>query len=103
MGCDKYVPVSVREGQRGPCPVYQVLAGSTPVMVTTQKVLVARLDDEQWSRLLTFSAGGRSSIVKQAAVRTGTVVGAVSGSPGLVDGHAHEAGAKATGARSTER
>ena len=103
MGCDKCVPVSVREGQRGPCPVYQVLAGSAPVMVTTQKVLVARLGDEQWNQLLIFSAGGRSSIVKQTAVRTGTVVVVVSGSPGFVDAHVHEAAAKATGARSTER
>jgi len=103
VGCDKCVPVSVREGQRGPCPVYQVLAGSAPVMVTTQKVLVARLGDEQWSQLLTCSAGGRSSIVKQTAVRTGTVVVAVSGRPSLVDARVHEAVAKATGARSTER
>ncbi|WP_217553026.1 hypothetical protein [Streptomyces sp. GbtcB6] len=85
------------------CPTYQVLAGSTPVTVTTQKVLVARLGDEQWSQLLTFSAGGRSSIVKQTAVRTGTVVVVVSGSPGLVDAHVRKTVAKATGARSTER
>ncbi|MFF5145523.1 hypothetical protein ACFY6U_38430 [Streptomyces sp. NPDC013157] len=72
-------------------------------MVTTQKVLVARLGDEQWSQLLTCSAGGRSSIVKQTAGRTGTEVVMVSGSPGLVDTHVHEAVARATGARSTER
>ncbi|MFF8906324.1 hypothetical protein [Streptomyces olivaceoviridis] len=59
--------------------------------------------DEQWSQLLTFRVGGRSSIVKQTAVRTGTVVVVVSGSPGLVDAHVHEAVAKATEVRSTER
>ncbi|MEH0521175.1 MULTISPECIES: hypothetical protein [Streptomyces] len=82
------------------CPTYQVLTGSTPVMVTTQKVLVARLGDEQWSQLLTFAAGGRSSTVKQTAVRTGTVVVVVSGSPGLVDAQVHTAVAKATVVRS---
>ncbi|TQE35938.1 hypothetical protein [Streptomyces ipomoeae] len=69
-------------------------------MVTTQKVLVARLGDEQWSQLLTFAAGGRSSIVKHTAVRTGTVVVVASGSPGLVDAHVRKAVAKATVVRS---
>jgi hypothetical protein len=83
-------------------PTYQVLAGGTPVTVTTQKVLVARrLGDEQWS--LTFTAGGRSSIVKQTAVRTGTVVVVVSGSPGLVDAHVRKAVAKVTAVRLTGR
>ncbi|MFB6847941.1 hypothetical protein ACFCXS_24240 [Streptomyces sp. NPDC056373] len=82
------------------CPTYQVLTGSTPVTVTTQKALVARLGDEQWSQLLTFAAGGRSSSVKQTAVRTGTVVVVVSGSPGLVDAHVHKAVAKAMVVRS---
>ncbi|MFJ6884036.1 hypothetical protein ACIQRC_04255 [Streptomyces californicus] len=45
------------------------------------------MGDEQWSQLLTLSSGGRSSIVKQMAVRTGTVVVVVSGSLGLVDAH----------------
>ncbi|MFR0363346.1 hypothetical protein [Streptomyces sp. MCC20] len=83
------------------CPTYQVLAGSTPVTVTTQKVFVARVGDEHWSQLLTFTAGGRSSIVKQTAVRTGTVVVVVSGSPALVDAHMRKAVAKATVIRST--
>ncbi|MDX2936388.1 hypothetical protein [Streptomyces ipomoeae] len=85
------------------CPTYQVLAGGTPVTVTTQKALVARrLGDEQWSQLLTFTAGGRSSIVKQTAVRTGTVVVVVSGSSGLVDAHVRKAVAKVTAVRLTE-
>ncbi|WP_282703404.1 hypothetical protein [Streptomyces sp. CC219B] len=82
------------------CPTYQVLAGSSAVTVTTRKVFVARLGDEQWSQLLTFAAGGRSSVVKQTAVRTGTVVVVVSGSPGLVDAHVRKAVAKATVVRS---
>lgn len=77
------------------CRTYQVLTGSTSVTVTTQKVLVVRLGDEQWSQLLTFSVGGRSSIVKQTAVRIGTVVVVVSGSPGLVDVHLGKAVDKA--------
>ncbi|MFG2778228.1 hypothetical protein ACGFY7_10265 [Streptomyces prunicolor] len=85
------------------CPNYQVLVGSTSVTVTAQKALAARLGDEQWSQLLTFSSGGRSSIVKQTAVRTGTVVVVVSGSPGLVDAQTRMAVAKATVVRSTGR
>jgi hypothetical protein len=81
------------------CPTDQVLTGSTSVTVTTQKVAAARLGDERWSQLLTFSAGGRSSIVKQTAVRTGTVVVVVSGSPGLVDVHLGKAVDKAQGTR----
>ncbi|MFG2489886.1 hypothetical protein ACGFSD_02230 [Streptomyces caniferus] len=83
------------------CPTYQVVTGSTPVTVTTQKVLVAQLGDEQWSQLLTFASGGRSSIVKQTAVRIGTVVVVVSGSPDLVDAHVRKAIAKAAVVRST--
>jgi hypothetical protein len=78
------------------CPTYQVVTGSTPVTVTSQKVLVAQLGAEQWSQLLTFAAGGRSSIVKQTAVRIGTVVVVVSGSPDLVDVHVRKAVTKAT-------
>ncbi len=77
------------------CATYQVLVGSTSVTVTAQKALAARLGDEQWSQLLTFSSGGRSSIVKQTAVRMGTVVVVVSGSPGLVDAHVRMGVAKA--------
>lgn len=82
------------------CPTYQVVTGSTPVTVTTRKVLLDRLGDEQWSQLLTFAAGGRSSIVKQTAVRIGTVVVVVSGSPALVDAHLRKAVTKATVVRS---
>ncbi|MCZ4516468.1 hypothetical protein O3Q52_51875 [Streptomyces sp. ActVer] len=83
------------------CPTYQVLVGSTSVTVTAQKVLAARLGDEQWSQWLTFFSGGRNSILKQTAVRTGTVVVVVSGSPGLVDAHVRTAVAKARVVRST--
>ncbi|MEU9606310.1 hypothetical protein [Streptomyces sp. NPDC048057] len=69
------------------CPTYRVLGGSTSVTVTAQKALADRLGDEQWSQWLTFSFGGRSSVVKQTAVCIGTVVVVVSGSPGLVDAH----------------
>lgn len=77
------------------CPTYQVLVGSTPITVRTQKVPAARMGDERWSLLLTFTAGGRSSVVKQTAVRTGTVVVVISGSSALVDAHAEKAVAKA--------
>jgi hypothetical protein len=77
------------------CPVYQVVIGSTPVKVGTQKVPAPGLGDEQWSQLLTFTTGGRESIVKQTAVRTGAVLVVVSGSPALVDTHIERALAKA--------
>ncbi|MFF8958673.1 hypothetical protein [Streptomyces sp. NPDC014894] len=77
------------------CPVYQVVVGSTPVKMVTQKLTAPALGDERWSQLLTVTAGGRSSVVKQTAVRTGTVLMVVSGSPGLVDTHVDKALAKA--------
>lgn len=80
------------------CPTYQVLVGATPITVTTRKLPAPRLGDERWSQLLTFTAGGRASVVKQTAVRTGTVVVAVSGSAALVDAHLAKAVDKAHGA-----
>ena len=67
------------------CATYEVLTGSTAVTVTTRKDLVDRLGDEQWGQLLTFTVGERSSVVKQTAVRIGTVVVVLSGSAALVD------------------
>ncbi|MFJ4816632.1 hypothetical protein [Streptomyces sp. NPDC088801] len=80
------------------CPAYQVLVGATPVTVTTQKLPAPKLGEERWSQLLTFIAGGRSSVVKQTAVRTGTVVVVVSGSAALVDAHLAKAVDKADSA-----
>ncbi|MFG3247587.1 hypothetical protein [Streptomyces sp. NPDC048187] len=77
------------------CSSYRVLAGSTAVTVTAHEVPAPRLGDEQWGQLLTFTAGGRSQVVKQTAVRVGMVVAVVSGSPPLVDAHVEEAVAKA--------
>ncbi|MFE7216857.1 hypothetical protein ACFU93_45090 [Streptomyces sp. NPDC057611] len=50
-------------------------------------------------QLLTFSAGRRDTMVKQAAVRDGSVLLIVSGSPALVDRHLDKTLAKATAAR----
>ncbi len=69
------------------CPTYQLLVGGSPITVTTQTATAPRLGDERWSQLLTFTTGGRSTVVKQTAVRTGTVVVTVAGSPALVDAH----------------
>ncbi|MEU3259941.1 hypothetical protein ABZ663_27575 [Streptomyces albidoflavus] len=78
------------------CRTYQVRLGSTPVTITTRKVLAeARLGEERWSQLLTFTAGGWSSVLKQTAVRVGRVVAVVSGSSALVDAHVERAVAKA--------
>ncbi|MER7778185.1 hypothetical protein ABTZ21_24810 [Streptomyces sp. NPDC096191] len=77
------------------CSSYRVLVGSTAVTVTAQEVPAPRLGEEQWGQLLTFTAGGRSQVVKQTAVRVGMVVAVVSGSPALVDAHVEEAVAKA--------
>ncbi|MEU3747253.1 MULTISPECIES: hypothetical protein [Streptomyces] len=81
------------------CPEYQVLTGSTAVDITTQIATAPRFGDERWSQLLTFSAGGRDSVVKQTAIRTGTVLVVVSGSPALVDRHVSKALSKVTSAR----
>ncbi|MFE0376150.1 hypothetical protein ACFW1M_11280, partial [Streptomyces inhibens] len=64
------------------CPQYQVLVGSTTVGVTTQRMTAPRLGDERWSQLLTFSADGHDTVVKETAVRDGNVLVIVSGSPG---------------------
>lgn len=80
------------------CPTYQVLVGATSITVTTRKLPAPKLGDERWSQLLAFTAGGRASVVKQTAVRTGTVVVVVSGSAALVDAHLAKAVDKAHGA-----
>ncbi|QRV56073.1 hypothetical protein I6J40_19070 [Streptomyces californicus] len=77
------------------CSSYRVLAGGTAVSVTAQEVPAPRLGDEQWGQLLTFTAGRRSQVVKQTAVRVGMVVAVVSGSAALVDAHVAKAVAKA--------
>lgn len=78
------------------CPSYQVLAGSTPIDITTQEIPAPRLGDERWSHLLTFSSGGAETVVKQTAIRDGSVLLIVSGSPALVDQHLRAALTKAT-------
>ncbi|MFD7995367.1 hypothetical protein [Streptomyces mexicanus] len=79
------------------CRSYQVVAGGTPVNVFSQELPAPHgLGDEQWSQLLTFTAGGRSSVVKQTAIRDGSLLLIASGSPALVDRHLDKALAKAT-------
>ncbi|MFD4577479.1 hypothetical protein ACFWNK_34385 [Streptomyces sp. NPDC058417] len=79
------------------CPTYQILAGGAPVDVASQKLAAPRhLGDEQWSQLLTFSTGGRSTVVKQTAIRDDSLLVIVSGSPALVDRHLRTAVAKGT-------
>ncbi|MEU4258473.1 hypothetical protein AB0B42_08375 [Streptomyces fradiae] len=79
------------------CPAYQVVSGGTPVDVTSQKLPAPTVGgDERWSLLLTFIAGGRSTVVKQTAIRDGNLLLVVSGSPALVDRHLDKALTKAT-------
>ncbi|MZE68708.1 hypothetical protein [Streptomyces sp. SID5789] len=79
------------------CPAYQVVSGGTPVDVTSQKLPAPSVGgDERWSQLLTFIAGGRSTVVKQTAIRDGNLLLVLSGSPALVDRHLDKALAKAT-------
>ncbi|MBU6531794.1 hypothetical protein ACGFWG_20475 [Streptomyces sp. NPDC048405] len=79
------------------CPAYQVVSGGTPVDVTSQKLPAPTVGgDKRWSLLLTFIAGGRSTVVKQTAIRDGNLLLVVSGSPALVDRHLDKALAKAT-------
>ncbi|AJE81590.1 putative secreted protein [Streptomyces albus] len=77
------------------CPSYQVASGSTVIDMGTAKSAAPDLGDEQWSQLLTFTAGGQRSVVKQTAIRTGNILVLVSGSPGLVDSHLSKALTKA--------
>ncbi|MEU9189847.1 hypothetical protein AB0D14_35985 [Streptomyces sp. NPDC048484] len=79
------------------CNTYQVISGGTPIDMASQRLPAHRgLGDEQWSQLLTFSTGGRSTVVKQTAIRDGSLLLIVSGSPALVDRHLGKALAKAT-------
>ncbi|WP_328919802.1 hypothetical protein OH781_37015 [Streptomyces sp. NBC_01550] len=81
------------------CPTYQVVAGGTPIDMASQKLPAPHgLGDEQWSQLLTFSTRGRSTVVKQTAIRDGSLLLIVSGSPALVDRHLDKALTKATSA-----
>ncbi|WP_198358350.1 hypothetical protein [Streptomyces fildesensis] len=81
------------------CPTYQVIVGGTTIHMASQKLAVpGGLGDEQWSQLLTFSAGGRDSVMKQTAIRDGNVLLIVSGSPALVDRHLDKGLNKATAA-----
>lgn len=81
------------------CPTYQVVSGSTVVDMSTHQTTAPDLGDEQWSQLLTYSARGQRSVVKQTAIRTGDVLIALSGPPELVDANLAKALAKAQAAR----
>lgn len=81
------------------CPEYQVLAGNSAIDIATQRVGAPELGNERWSQLMTFTAGGRSTVVKQTAIRDRSVLLVLSGSPALVDRHIETALAKATAAR----
>nr|WP_306463929.1 hypothetical protein [Streptomyces sp. WAC04770] len=61
----------------------------------TQEAAPPQLGDEAWSLMLTFSAAGQRSVVKQTAIRSGTVLVIVAGSPALVDAQVERALAKA--------
>ncbi|QHC18965.1 hypothetical protein GR131_28010 [Streptomyces sp. GF20] len=79
------------------CSTYQVISGGTSVDVASQKLTASDVGgDQQWSQLLTFTAAGRSSAVKQTAIRDGNLLVVLTGSPALVDRHIHKALAKAT-------
>ncbi|WP_408992152.1 hypothetical protein [Streptomyces sp. 1268] len=79
------------------CPTYQVVTGGTPIDMSSQKLAPPRgLGDEQWSQLLTASTAGGSTVVKQTAIRAGSLLLVVSGSPALVDRHLDKALDKAT-------
>ncbi|MEU8972571.1 hypothetical protein AB0D11_25410 [Streptomyces monashensis] len=69
------------------CPSYQVASGSTVVYIKAEERAAPDLGDEQWSQLLTYSAGRQRNVVQQTAIRIANVLVIVSGSPGLVDAH----------------
>ncbi|MFF3372039.1 hypothetical protein ACFYXF_03670 [Streptomyces sp. NPDC002680] len=73
------------------CPSYQLVSGSGVIDMSTQQTTTPDLGDEQWSQLLIYSTGGQRSVVKQTAIRTGTILVILSGSPTLVDAHLADA------------
>ncbi|MFK0120094.1 hypothetical protein [Streptomyces sp. NPDC090994] len=81
------------------CPTYEVLVGGTAIDVSTRELAAPQLGDEQWSLLMTFTAGGHDTVLKQTAIRQDQVLLVLSGSPALVDLHLDEALAKVTAAR----
>ncbi|WP_329309238.1 hypothetical protein [Streptomyces microflavus] len=95
---DKLAPGTrtVFEAMTG-CPLYQVVVGDAPIAISTQKLPAPALGDEAWSQLLTLTSGGRATVMKQTAVRAGSVLIVVSGSPALVDTHLTRAVDKARG------
>ncbi|MEU5833059.1 hypothetical protein ABZ820_05120 [Streptomyces diacarni] len=81
------------------CPKYRLRTGTSDITVTTRQTSAPRLGAEQWSHLLTFSAHGADTVMKQTAIRDGSTLLVVSGSPALVDQHLHRAYTKATSSR----
>lgn len=73
------------------CPTYQLVSGSIVIDMGTKQTAAPDLGDEQWSRLLTYAVGGQRSVVKQTAIRTGTILVVLSGAPALVDAHLADA------------
>lgn len=60
------------------CLKYQIVSGSTAINMTTQASSAPQLGRERWSQLLIYFAAGQRSVVKQTAIRTGTVMFMVS-------------------------
>lgn len=77
------------------CPSYQVITGVTPVDVSVKKRTAPPLGDERWSMEITYTAGGQATVVRQTAIRTGTTLVVLAGSPALVETHIDKALAKA--------
>ncbi|MGW1669229.1 hypothetical protein [Streptomyces sp. NPDC002324] len=73
------------------CPTYQLVSGSIVIDMGTKQTAAPDLGDEQWSQLLTYAVGGQRSVVKQTAIRTGTILVVLSGAPALVDAHLSDA------------
>ncbi|WP_411150628.1 hypothetical protein [Streptomyces sp. A30] len=73
------------------CPTYQLVPGSIVIDMGTKQTAAPDLGDEQWSQLLTYAVGGQRSVVKQTAIRTGTILVVLSGAPALVDAHLADA------------
>ena len=78
------------------CPTYQVISGRTTIDMASRKMPAPQLGDEQWSQLLAFSAGAQETVVKQTAIRDGSVLLIIFGSPAIVDRHLDKTLIKAT-------
>ncbi|MBZ4322028.1 hypothetical protein [Streptomyces huiliensis] len=69
------------------CPSFSFMEGTTPTRTTSAKPELPPLGDERFGTLLTLEGANGPVVIKYVAVRKGSVVVNLMGSPALVDKH----------------